>query len=162
MEKALARAARHRGKLAVMMMDLDKFKNVNDTLGHPVGDLLLKAVGNRLNAAMRRMDTIARLGGDEFLILLPELEHVQDCRVIAAKILSLFESAFFLGERSLVISTSIGTAVYPEDGQDMDTLVKHADIAMYRAKEQGRNRMVMYMDGRSSPVARAREETPKN
>ena len=144
MEKALARAARHRGKLAVMMMDLDKFKNVNDTLGHAVGDLLLKAVGDRLSAGMRRMDTIARLGGDEFLILLPELEHVQDCRVIAAKILSLFESAFFLGDRSLVISTSMGTAVYPDDGEDMDTLLKNADIAMYRAKEQGRNRMVMF------------------
>lgn len=144
MEKALARAARHRGKLAVMMMDLDKFKNVNDTLGHAVGDLLLKAVGDRLSAGMRRMDTIARLGGDEFLILLPELENVQDCRAIAAKILSLFESAFFLGDRSLVISTSMGTAVYPDDGEDMDTLLKNADIAMYRAKEQGRNRMVMF------------------
>ncbi len=162
LEKALARADRHRGRLAVMMMDLDKFKNVNDTLGHAVGDLLLKAVSNRLGAAMRRMDTVARLGGDEFIILLPELEHVEDCRVIAAKILSLFESAFFLGERSLVISTSIGTAVYPEDGQDMDSLLKHADIAMYRAKERGRNRMVMYMDGNSSPGAGAREEAPKN
>jgi len=144
LETALSRAARHRDKVAVMLLDLDKFKNVNDTLGHAVGDMLLKAVSARLAAAVRRMDAVSRLGGDEFVVLLPELENVQDCRIIAAKLLSLFDNAFFLGEKNLVISTSIGVAVYPDDGEDRETLLKHADIAMYRAKEQGRNRMVMF------------------
>jgi len=146
METALARAARDREKLAVMLMDLDKFKNVNDTLGHDVGDVLLKAVGSRLTAAVRRMDTVARLGGDEFIVFLPEIEQFQDCRTIAAKLLSLFGNSFFLGDKSLLISTSIGAAVYPDDGQDMETLIKNADIAMYQAKEQGRNRVVMFGD----------------
>jgi diguanylate cyclase (GGDEF)-like protein len=161
MEIALSRAARHKEKFAVMLMDLDKFKNVNDTLGHAVGDMMLKAVSARLTSAVRRMDTVARLGGDEFVILLPELENIQDCRIIAAKLLSLFNDAFYLGEKSLLISTSIGAAVYPDDGEDIETILKYADIAMYRAKEQGRNRMVMYMDGNSSLAAGAGEAPPK-
>lgn len=135
----LAHAQRNRQKLAVMLLDLDHFKNVNDTLGHSVGDQLLQVVGERLTSLLRKSDTVARMGGDEFMLLFPEMAQMEDAARIAQKILEIFRKPFVFEGHELHISTSIGIALCPDDGEDIDTLVKNADIAMYRAKEQGRN-----------------------
>jgi diguanylate cyclase (GGDEF)-like protein/PAS domain S-box-containing protein len=136
---ALAQAQRNEQPLAVLMLDLDKFKEVNDTLGHNVGDQLLKAVGKRLVDCLRRNDSVARLGGDEFILLLPQITSMEDGAVVAQKILNVFAKPFVLDADVLNISTSIGVAVYPSDGEDADTLMRNADTAMYCAKRQGRN-----------------------
>ena len=136
---ALAQAQRNHRPLAVLMLDLDKFKDVNDTLGHNVGDQLLKAVGKRLVDCLRSSDTVARLGGDEFILLLPEITSVEDGPVVAQKILDVFAKPFVLDADELNITTSIGIAAYPRDAEDADTLIKNADMAMYAAKHQGRN-----------------------
>jgi diguanylate cyclase (GGDEF)-like protein len=131
--------------LAVLFLDLDRFKIINDTLGHAVGDQLLQAVSHRLKECCRRnQDTVARLGGDEFIILLPELESVQEAVRIAQKIIDNFACAFVLPEHELFISTCIGISVCPDDASDGDTLIRNADMAMYRAKEKGRNRYNLY------------------
>jgi diguanylate cyclase (GGDEF)-like protein/PAS domain S-box-containing protein len=135
---ALAQARRYQNELAVMLLDLDYFKDVNDSLGHSVGDQLLRAVGNRLRGIVRRGDTVARVGGDEFLLLLSELARVEDAATVAQNILEAFRKPFAIDNRELMITTSIGIAVYPNDGDDAETLMKHADIAMYRAKDEGR------------------------
>jgi len=135
----LAHARRSGQKLAVMLLDLDHFKDVNDTLGHGVGDKLLKAVGGRLRGLLRETDTIARLGGDEFLLILPEMSQVKHAARFAERILRVFRESFVLDSHKLYVSTSIGIATYPSDGKDADTLVKNADIAMYEVKKCGRN-----------------------
>ena len=135
----LAHAQRNRQKLAVMLLDLDHFKDVNDTLGHSVGDQLLQVVGERLTSFLRKSDTVARMGGDEFMLLFPEMARMEDAARIAQKILEVFRKPFVFEGHELHITTSIGIALCPDDGEDIDTLVKNADIAMYRAKEQGRN-----------------------
>ena len=140
----LAQARRSQKHLAVMLLDLDYFKNVNDTLGHTVGDQLLRLVGNRLSEVLRKGDTVARIGGDEFLLLLPEIARIEDAIIIAEKILDAFHTAFFFGDHKLLISASIGIAIYPEDGDDADTLMKNADIAMYRVKDKGRGTYQRY------------------
>ena len=136
---ALAHAHRTRKKLVVMLLDLDRFKDVNDTLGHNIGDSLLQVVGDKLTGLLRRNDTVARMGGDEYLLLLPEIARAEDAGKIARKILKIFREPFAVDGHQLRITASIGISLYPNDGQDADTLMKHADIAMYRAKEQGRN-----------------------
>jgi diguanylate cyclase (GGDEF)-like protein/PAS domain S-box-containing protein len=136
---AMSIAQRNNKRFAVMMLDLDKFKTINDTLGHDVGDQLLQSVGNRLRGRLRKSDTVARMGGDEFMLLLPEINQREDAEVIAKKIVDSFQRAFALGGHELKITTSIGIAVYPDSGLDFDTLKKNADIAMYKAKERGRN-----------------------
>ncbi len=136
---SLAHAHRKRQKLAVMLLDLDHFKDVNDTLGHNVGDQLLQVVGERLTSLLREGDTIARMGGDEFMLLLPELVGSEDAAAIAQKILGAFRRPFVFDGHELRTTTSIGIAIYPEDGEDGDTLMKNADIAMYRAKDRGRD-----------------------
>ncbi|MFQ6066197.1 MAG: diguanylate cyclase domain-containing protein [bacterium] len=142
---AMAHAQRNCQKLAVMLLDLDYFKEINDTLGHTVGDELLQSVGNRLKSILRKSDTIARFGGDEFLLLLPEIAGVDDATKIAQKILEALRQQFVLDDgHKLRITTSIGIAIYPNEGEDTDTLMKNADIAMYRAKEQGRNNYHCY------------------
>jgi diguanylate cyclase (GGDEF)-like protein len=135
----LAHAQRNRQKLAVMLLDLDRFKNVNDTLGHSVGDQLLQVVGERLTSLLRKSDTVARMGGDEFMLLFPGMARMEGAARIAQKILEVFRKPFVFEGHELHITTSIGIALCPDDGEDIDTLVKNADIAMYRAKEQGRN-----------------------
>ncbi|MCD6384668.1 diguanylate cyclase [Candidatus Sumerlaeota bacterium] len=140
----LAHARRNREKLAVMLLDLDRFKNINDTLGHDMGDKLLKSVGNRLKRTLRRSDTVSRMGGDEFLLLLPELERIENVRTIADKIMGAFQKPFRINGHVLQVTTSLGIAIYPQDGEVGDTLIKHADIAMYRAKELGRNTYQFY------------------
>jgi len=140
----LARAQRNRQKLAVMLLDLDYFKNINDTLGHSVGDRLLQVAGNRLRSLLRSSDTVARMGGDEFLLMLPEIARVQDTSRVAQKILGAFREPFVLDGHKLHTTASIGIATYPDAGEDADTLTKNADIAMYRAKKRGRNNYEHY------------------
>lgn len=145
MHQAVAHARRHGLLMAVLFLDLDRFKVINDTLGHTVGDQLLQAAAQRIRESCRReRDIIARRGGDEFIILLPELEDRQEAARIAQKIIDSFGRVFSLPENELYITTSIGISTYPRDGEDIDTLIKNADMAMYRAKEGGRNRYHLY------------------
>ncbi|AOS40813.1 diguanylate cyclase [Pseudomonas brassicacearum] len=132
------------GQGAVLFLDLDRFKHINDSLGHPVGDLLLKGIAVRLREQLRDIDTVARLGGDEFIILLPGLQQPSDAEHIAQKLLNCFGAPFQAGEHEFFISASIGTSLYPQDGCDVATLVKNADAAMYRSKAKGRNRVESY------------------
>ena len=136
---AMAHAERNQQKLAVMLLDLDHFKEVNDTLGHSVGDQLLQAVGERLVNLLRKGDTVARMGGDEFMLLLPEATQVEDAAKVARKLLGAMREPYVFDGHELYITTSIGIVLYPDDGEDGDTLMKNADITMYRAKDQGRD-----------------------
>jgi len=140
----MAHARRNRQKLAVMLLDLDYFKDVNDTLGHNVGDQLLQAVGNRLIGLLRKGDTVARMGGDEFMLICPEIAWGEDTAQVAHKILEAIREPFEFDGHEIRTTTSIGIALYPDDGEDVDTLMKNADIAMYRAKDQGRDNVQRY------------------
>jgi len=142
--RAMVRAQRHRSHLAVIFIDLDRFKNINDTLGHDAGDQLLQRIGQRLARSMRASDLVARLGGDEFVVLVDDLEDPALVADIAAKLLRLIEQPVQIHGRELAVTASIGIATYPADGQDLQSLLKHADIAMYRAKDEGRNRFARY------------------
>jgi diguanylate cyclase (GGDEF)-like protein/PAS domain S-box-containing protein len=137
--QAISLAERQRKQLAVLFVDLDQFKRINDSLGHAVGDKLLRSVAARLTACVRRSDTVCRLGGDEFVILLSQVEHAEDAAISARKILRAVAAPHIIDNRSLDISVSIGGSTYPGDGPDADTLVSHADAAMYEAKLHGRN-----------------------
>jgi diguanylate cyclase (GGDEF)-like protein/PAS domain S-box-containing protein len=137
---ALAQAQRNQKEVGIAMLDLDHFKNVNDTLGHDVGDLLLRATAERLSAALRKGDTVARFGGDEFLLILPDLKVIEDAIQVAQKIVDSFRKPFLIDTHQLVVTTSIGIAVYPNDGTDEGILMKNADIAMYQAKLAGGGR----------------------
>lgn len=151
---AVARARRNRRRLAVMLLDLDHFKDVNDSLGHPVGDQLLQAVGERLTGLLRRSDTVCRMGGDEFLVLLEGISEMEDVAKVAEAILKRSREPVFVKKHELQVTTSLGIAVYPEDGEDGDTLIRNADIAMYRAKEKGRDNYQRYVaseEGKSTP-----------
>lgn len=141
---AIAAAKRYGHYVAVMLLDLDNFKDINDTLGHHVGDKLLQEVGQRLVKLLRQGDTVCRMGGDEFLILLPEIKKKEDTTMVAQKIIETFEQPFLLEDRNIHITTSIGIALYPESSDDVDTLIKFADIAMYRVKESGRNNFMVF------------------
>jgi diguanylate cyclase (GGDEF)-like protein/PAS domain S-box-containing protein len=140
----IAEARRNRKMLAVMFLDLDDFKNINDTLGHSTGDKLLNEVAGRLKTCIRESDTMARIGGDEFNLVLPDIAAAEDAASIAKKIISLFADPFSIEEEELPVTASIGISVYPEDGQDADALLKNADIAMYQAKGQGGNNYQFY------------------
>lgn len=139
LQQMLVRAKRGQHPTVLMYLDLDRFKTVNDTLGHHVGDLLLQAVANRIRACVRESDTVARLGGDEFTVLLPQIESREGAAVVARKITAAFAEPFVLDGHELSTSTSIGIAFYPQDTEDCDKLVRCADSAMYQAKQQGRN-----------------------
>ena len=140
----LAHAQRNQQKLAVMLLDLDHFKDVNDTFGHSVGDRLLQVVGHRLQSLLRRSDTVARMGEDAFMLVLPGIVREENATRVAAKILEAFREPLMCDGYEIAITTSIGVAVYPDDGEDVDALMKNADIAMYRAKEQGRDNYQCY------------------
>jgi diguanylate cyclase (GGDEF)-like protein len=144
LELALIQAKRKRNELAVMFVDLDRFKLVNDTLGHVKGDELLQQVAGRLKNSLRRGDTLARLGGDEFTLLLPDLREKRDAAVIAEKFLECLHAPFRLDGHDLHVSASIGIAVYPADGETIDDLIRHADIAMYQVKGLGKNGYSFY------------------
>ena len=137
--QAISLAERQRKQLAVLFVDLDQFKRINDSLGHGVGDNLLRSVAARLTACVRRSDTVCRLGGDEFVILLSQVEHAEDAAISARKILRAVAAPHIIDNRSLDISVSIGGCTYPADGLDAATLMSHADAAMYEAKLHGRN-----------------------
>ena len=143
-EIALAQAGRSQKNVAVIMLDLDNFKDINDTLGHDVGDHLLKTAAERLKAAMRKSDTVARFGGDEFVLLLPELKGIEGASRVAQKIVVSFRKPFLINTHQLIVTASIGIAVYPDDGSDESALLKNADIAMYQAKQAGRDRYQVF------------------
>ncbi len=136
---ALAQAQRDFQKLGVLMLDLDEFKKVNDTHGHNIGDQLLKGVADRLLGMFRKGDTIARWGGDEFILLLPEIRQAEVAKNVAGRILDSFNKPFEFDGLKIMITASIGVAIFADDGSDADTLIKNADIAMYNAKAAGRN-----------------------
>ena len=142
----LAQAARTGGRIAVMFLDLDHFKIINDSLGHNVGDHLLQDVAQRLSAALRDSDTLARMGGDEFTVILGEVCDTDDPAVVATRMLSVISEPFVMDGRELYVTGSIGISVYPQDGTDAETLVRNADAAMYRAKEHGRNAFRMFTE----------------
>ncbi|MDO8449017.1 MAG: diguanylate cyclase [Rhodoferax sp.] len=145
LHQAVIRAKRENGRLALMFLDLDKFKPVNDEFGHSAGDELLKAVGQRLAACVRESDTVARIGGDEFVLLLPSIQAAGDALRVAEKIHAALRQPFTLPEGQQVsISSSAGIAIYPEHGRDEGTLTSHADAAMYQAKTAGRDRFVLF------------------
>ena len=141
---ALAHARRSETSLAILFIDLDRFKNINDTLGHEAGDHVLKEVAQRLRDCLRESDTVGRLGGDEFVVLIEEPPRPVNAAVVAQKILAAMDTPFLVQAQEFHITASIGISTYPGDGADMQTLMKNADIAMYRAKEQGKNNSQFY------------------
>ncbi|WP_119153814.1 EAL and GGDEF domain-containing protein [Caldimonas tepidiphila] len=157
---ALEACRRHGTHLAVLYLDLDRFKSINDSLGHGVGDELLAVAAQRLKAALRSTDTVCRQGGDEFIVLLPEIAHPDDAMVVAEHIVEALRQPFLLGTHRLAVSGSVGIAVYPEDGSDSEALLKHADVAMYAAKKQGRNLAQFFQQSMNeAAVRRSRIET---
>jgi diguanylate cyclase (GGDEF)-like protein/PAS domain S-box-containing protein len=142
--QAVAAAKRDNRQFAVLFVDLDRFKPINDTLGHSVGDRLLCLVADRLTAAIRATDTVSRQGGDEFVVLVAELGLPGDINAIAQKLLQSLSQPCTLQEHKITVTSSIGIAIYPDDGEDLDVLLKHADIALYSAKEEGRNNFQFY------------------
>ncbi len=151
LQQTLATAKRDKTRLALMFIDLDKFKQINDDFGHQVGDILLQEAAARMQACVRASDTLARLGGDEFVVLLPAIETAQAALPVAEKIRAALNQPFELAGNMLNISSSIGIVLYPEHGEDATELLKNADLAMYRAKESGRNAVVLYQKNGAIP-----------
>jgi diguanylate cyclase (GGDEF)-like protein/PAS domain S-box-containing protein len=144
LEQAMSHAHRNKQSLGVIILDLDRFKNINETLGHILGDRLLVAVAERLIGSMQEGETIARFGGDEFTILLPQVNQVDEATQHAQKILEILAEPFRINDHELHLTTSMGVAFYPDDGENAEILLKNAETAMYRAKEQGRNNFQLY------------------
>lgn len=155
--QALIEAERHGRHVVVALADLDNFKDVNDSLGHLAGDRLLQAVAQRLEGAIRHGDTIARLAGDEFVFLLADMAHADDAAHVAGKILKALELPFLDEEREFFIGASLGLAIYPGDGSGPEELLRHADIAMYRAKERGKAGIQFYTSEMTAKTAARRE-----
>jgi diguanylate cyclase (GGDEF)-like protein len=148
---ALAGAKRHHKKIALMVLDIDHFKDVNDSLGHYNGDQLLKEFGNRLWSVVRKTDTVSRLGGDEFALLLTEVAETESIPGVAQKILERARKPFILNDHEVRITASMGISNYPDHGDDIETLMKYADRAMYQAKENGRDSYLCFEPNMSSP-----------
>jgi diguanylate cyclase (GGDEF)-like protein len=146
LQAALAHAKRRRAGLALLYLDLDNFKNINDSLGHGVGDWLLREMANRLKACLRLEDAVARLGGDEFVLLLTDVSRPEGAMVVARRILGQVAEPIQVAGHELQVSVSIGITLFPTDGLDAETLVKNADLAMYRAKDQGKRGYQLYTD----------------
>jgi diguanylate cyclase (GGDEF)-like protein len=146
LSQSISEAHRYHKQLAVSFLDLDRFKQINDTLGHEAGDQLLQEVANRLRGCVRDSDTVARLGGDEFVVLLPELGDGMYAATVAQKILAVIAKPFVLIGREFRVTASIGISAYPQDGLDEQTLTKNADIAMYQAKAEGKNNFQFYSE----------------
>src|SRR5580693_7838297 len=136
--QAIVLAPRHNKKVAVLFLDLDGFKHINDSLGHPIGDKLLQSIAKRLVGCVRNSDTVSRQGGDEFVVLLSEMEQQEDAAISAIRVLEAVAEAHSIDQHDLRVTTSIGVSVFPDDGLDAETLIKNADTAMYQAKENGR------------------------
>ncbi len=150
--RAIAESRRNSQHFALMFLDLDEFKTINDSLGHEAGDDLLKQVAVRLRARIREEDTVGRLGGDEFVVIARDLHGAADADAVANILLEAFDLPFALGQRSLQITVSIGIALFPEDGEDLSTLLRKADIAMYGVKRSGRNAFARYTDSQVCPA----------
>ncbi|WP_054286302.1 bifunctional diguanylate cyclase/phosphodiesterase [Gulbenkiania mobilis] len=147
-------AAEHAGqRVAVLFVDLDHFKNINDTLGHACGDMLLQQVGRRLSGSVRAMDTVGRTGGDEFVVVLPMLSQAEEAGQVAERMLEVLQAPFTLGTHTLVITPSIGISLYPDDGGTMEALLMNADLAMYHAKASGRNTYSFYAQPMNARVS---------
>ncbi|HZP92496.1 MAG TPA: diguanylate cyclase [Burkholderiales bacterium] len=144
LEQAIAMSARNQSRTGVIFVDLDNFKQINDTLGHHVGDLLLQQVADRLRSNVREVDTVSRLGGDEFLVILPELRQIDDARNIARKLLSSLASEYVVSGQKLDVTPSLGVSVYPDHAKEPSSLIRLADHAMYQAKQAGRNTYRFY------------------
>lgn len=155
LERSIAAAQRAGTRLAVMFLDLDRFKTINDSLGHATGDFLLKEVASRLCHAVRASDTVARLGGDEFVVLVPGAGTLEECSQVGDKIIEVLGAPVRFEGHSLHISPSIGICVYPDDGGDVDLLMRHADAAMYQAKAAGRNNYQFFNERMDGAAARA-------
>lgn len=152
LQQSLTRARWHNRLVAVMFMDLDRFKNINDTLGHNVGDQLLLQLSERLNKSVRDGDTIARFGGDEFAILLDDIDSDSHISSLAEKLLDTMAKPFKINKQELFVTASIGVSIFPNDGEDSDTLLRNADVAMYRAKDLGKNNYQFYSDDLSARI----------
>ncbi|PLZ18908.1 putative bifunctional diguanylate cyclase/phosphodiesterase, partial [Fischerella thermalis] len=148
--RTLPNAARRKESLAVMFLDLDRFKTINDTLGHTLGDQLLQNVAQRLRESLRSGDVVARWGGDEFIILLPQVNYVEEVAQVAQRILQELEKAFHIEGHELYVSASLGIALFDEHSPDVETLIQHADVALYHAKDEGRNNFQFYTTSISS------------
>jgi diguanylate cyclase (GGDEF)-like protein/PAS domain S-box-containing protein len=151
MQIAIANAARYSNKLALLFVDLDRFKLVNDSLGHGIGDKLLKVVAERMQASVRHTDTVSRLGGDEFVVLLSQVKATEDAARIARKLIAALSKPYSIEEHELRLSASIGISIYPDNGSEADTLLRNADASMYSAKEAGRSQYQFY--SRDVPLA---------
>jgi diguanylate cyclase (GGDEF)-like protein/PAS domain S-box-containing protein len=137
--QAIASAKRNRSQLAILFIDLDRFKNINDSMGHSIGDKLLQQVAGRLQSSVRSVDSVSRQGGDEFVILLADVGGIAQIAHIAGSVMEAIAAPYHIDDYEFNITSSIGISIYPNDGKDMDTLIKNADVAMYHAKESGRN-----------------------
>src|ERR1700689_3582754 len=146
LSQAVRQAQRHDKQLAGAFIDLDRFKQINDTLGHEAGDQLLKEVANRIKVCLRESDTVARLGGDEFVVLLTELAEERYAATVAQKLITAIAKPFVLLGQEFRVTASIGISTYPLDGSDEQTLTKNADIPMYQAKEDGKNNFQFYSE----------------
>lgn len=151
---AINRAQRQKQKLAILFIDLDRFKVINDSLGHTLGDRLLQAVSHRLKSSIRKVDTLSRFGGDEFTLLLPDMEDGEAALHVAHKILDTIKEPFQVTGHEIYIGASIGIALYPEAGENLETLIKHADIAMYRVKNTGKNGAFVFDTEISGDISR--------
>jgi diguanylate cyclase (GGDEF)-like protein len=143
--QAIGSALRHGKLVAVLFLDLDGFKQVNDSMGHSAGDKLLQSVANRLLGCVRGSDTVSRQGGDEFVVLLSEVQHSEEAAIIATRMLAAVAEVHVVDQYELRVTTSIGVAVYPADGLDAATLIKNADTAMYQAKTNGRHNYQFFL-----------------
>jgi diguanylate cyclase (GGDEF)-like protein/PAS domain S-box-containing protein len=150
--RSIALARRYGRRLAVLFLDCDRFKHINDTLGHAIGDQVLRSVAKRLSTCVRESDTVSRHGGDEFLVLLSELDHPEDAEAIAQKIVTSIAEPHLIAGHELQLTASVGIALYPEDGQDAQSLIMRADTAMYYAKNTGRNRVGFYRPDMEAPA----------
>jgi len=154
LDRAVSHAARSGHKLGVICLDLDNFKTINDSLGHAMGDELLRAAAVRITGTVRPEDTVARLGGDEFMVMLGEIANERDAVIVAERILASFRLPFALDGRELVLTASVGISIYPDDGLTPDALIKNADLAMYRAKDQGKNAYQLFTPQMNEAVTR--------
>jgi len=148
--QSIVLARRHRNRVALMYLDLDNFKDINDSLGHSVGDQLLRSVARRLEGCVRHSDTVSRQGGDEFVVLLSEVQVAQDAALAAKKLLKAMAEPHLIGDHRLSVTVSIGISLYPDDGKDVAAILTNADSAMYHVKKGGRNAFQRYTPEMSS------------
>ncbi len=149
LKQAIKNAARYSENIAVLFIDLDHFKNINDSLGHNAGDILLQTISKRLNNSIRKSDTVARLGGDEFSVILDHFSHIDTIKSVVNNIINSVKEPIYINNQKIYTTLSLGVSIYPQDGIDTETLIKNADIAMYKAKDNGRNNYQFYAQNMS-------------